>query len=197
MERKRKTELDAGLAVAALRKGNPGVARQAAETGLSHSPGDKSLLRLLLLAQMSMEDRDAAQDTEARLATDTLDDDTFDVLLAAALSANRVSDARDLIARADREGNVSAPLRAMGRSRIAMHLGDVEAAKAILVSAIEAHPEATALRAMMTETLMASGGAAYARDVLGRLGQPPKNPAPEDAVSTRPSAPPEDTAKGA
>lgn len=198
MTGKPKAELDAGLATAALKTGDPGLARRAAETGLSRHPGDRGLLRLLLLAQMSLEDGAAARHTEARLAQEKLDGDTFEVLIAAALADNRIGDARTLVARAMREERVAAPALALARARIALNEGDVEAAKAILIMAIEAHPDAPGLRPLMTETLIASGGAAYARDVLSRLGQAPVNPAPEDATSHPVDLDaPEDAARGA
>lgn len=65
----------------------------------------------------------------------------------AALAADDPARARDLVAAAAIPGRPGSAPVAAARARIALHLGDHEAARAILVAAIEAHPEAAACAA--------------------------------------------------
>lgn len=164
---------------------DPSALLRRVETGLARRPGDTALLRLRLLAQISLDDRPAARSTEAELAEKPLDSETFEVLVAAALTQDRVAAARDLVARAMHDTAIAGAAQARAKARIALHVGDAEAAKAILVAAIEADPGAAGLRPLMTETLLASGGAAYARDILSFLGKAPVNPDPASISSDR------------
>ena len=67
------------------------------------------------------------------------------------------------------------PCRA--RAQLAIASGDLQAATAILVAAIEEDPQNTTLRAQLTEALLAGGNAGHARDVLARIGMRPADPA--------------------
>lgn len=149
---------------------------------LAETPGDPGLLRLLLVTQLGLRDIDAAQRTAEELGLAPLTPDTLDVLISARLAAGRVQCARDLVARAVVEGNVPAWALETARARIAMHLNDLTAARAILVRGIERSPDATSLRTLMLEVLVAGGDAAHAREVTARLGQPPTAPGPEVTV---------------
>ncbi|AHM04673.1 hypothetical protein roselon_02338 [Roseibacterium elongatum DSM 19469] len=198
MTERAKADSQSDVAQAAFDSGDAGLARKMAEAGLKRHPEDRALLRLLLRAQLRVQDKGAARSTEEKLAEDHLDSDTLSLLIDTALTDDRSGDARAIVARAMSEGQIGGADIAAARARIAFHDGDVEAAKAILVMAIEAHPEAPGLRPMLTETLMVSGGAAYARDVQKNLGKEPVNPAPQDAETTPPDdQTPETTAKGA
>lgn len=62
---------------------------------------------------------------------------------------------------------------ALMRARIAQAQGDLVAARAILVAAIEAEPGHAAARRALAEVMVATGTAADARTVLAHLGAPP------------------------
>ncbi|MGP1355699.1 hypothetical protein [Roseicyclus sp.] len=171
-------------AAAAFSEGDLRLAAQLSRAGLDRTPGDRDLLRLLLVMQLALRDIATAQETADRLAEAALTSASFEVLISARLADGRVACARDLVARAVSEGLEPAALEA-ARARIALHLGDMAAARAILVRGIERTPGATGLRALMAEVLMADGGAAHARDVIGRLGLPPTAPGPEAALPDR------------
>jgi predicted Zn-dependent protease len=155
--------------------------------GLDKRPGDPGLLRLLLLTQLGLRDVGTAQGTADRLSEEPLTSASLDALIPAYLAAGRIARARDLVARAAQEGFAEPWALEAARARIAMHQDDLPAARAILVRGLEREPGAPALRSLMTEVLMADGGAAQARDVIARLGQPPTAPGPEAA---RPDAAP-------
>jgi uncharacterized protein HemY len=95
--------------------------------------------------------------------------DAFD----AALAQGNLHAARRLLYEAEMETDLPRWWLSLGKARIARADGDLEAATAILVMAMEAAPQAQALRRFMTEILLAKGSAGHARDVLAHLGQPP------------------------
>lgn len=109
----------------------------------------------------------------------------FEAALRKALKANRIADARTLVANAEavlfaQEQADATPLEVMtkaqvaaAKSRIAMATGDDAAARAILVNAIESDPNAPALKALMTEVMLAAGRATDVRPVLQHLGNRP------------------------
>jgi hypothetical protein len=167
---------------AVLSEGDLRLAAQLSRRGLDQSPDDPGLLRLLLLTQLALRDMETAQETADRLSQAALTVASLEALISARLAAERVACARDLVARAIVEGLEPAAVEA-ARARIALHLGDMPAARAILVRGIERTPGATGLKALMAEVLMAGGSAAHARDIIGRLGLPPTAPGPEVARS--------------
>lgn len=109
-------------------------------------------------------------------------DQSFETAMRTALHANKIGDARTLVANAEAVlmGHASAesPIAAhvtrvqlaTAKARIAMALGDGMAARAILVKAIETDPDAASLRALMTEVMLAEGRATDVRPVLKHLG---------------------------
>lgn len=112
---------------------------------------------------------------------------SLDLDLRNALQANRIADARTLIANAEAiligheagapphaEG-VSRDQVAAAKARIAIATGDAAAAKAILVTAIERQPDAAVLRALMTEVMLSEGRATDVRPVLQHLGNRPQD----------------------
>ncbi len=125
----------------------------------------------------------------------------FDHALRAALNDGRIAAARSLVSDAEavlgvheasgRSGTsggavsvLSRPDLALAKARIALATGDTVAAHAILVQAIETHPDAPALRALMTEAMLATGRATDIRPVLHHLGRKPTLPdAPLDEAS--------------
>ncbi|QXT41190.1 hypothetical protein [Gymnodinialimonas ceratoperidinii] len=108
----------------------------------------------------------------------TLSEESLDAKVRAALRAENIADARTLVANAEailsthRESTsagLTAPEVAAAKARIAMAIGDGAAARAILLLAIERHPEAEALRSLMTEVMLADGRATDVRPVLRHL----------------------------
>lgn len=106
----------------------------------------------------------------------------FESALTSALDASNIADARTLVANAEAvlfghkasdaaqtEPTTQAQLAA-AKARIAIATGDGAAARAILVQAIERNPKTTALRALMTEVMMAEGRATDVRSVLRHIG---------------------------
>jgi hypothetical protein len=168
-------------AAAGFSEGDLRLAAQLSRAGLDQSPGDPHLLRLLLVMQLALRDIATAQETADRLVEAALTSASFEVLISARLADGRVAYARDLVARAVSEGLEPAAIEA-ARARIALHQGDITAARAILVRGIERTPGSTGLKALMAEVLMADGSAAHAREVIGRLGLPPTAPGPEDTL---------------
>jgi predicted Zn-dependent protease len=171
---------------AALSDGDLRLAARLSLQGLDSHPGDPDLLRLLLLTQLGLREVDTAQRTADRLSEAPLTEDALDALVPAYLAADRVAQARDVVARAAREETAKPWALEAARARIAMHLEDLAAARAILVRGIEREPDAPLLRSLMAEVLMADGGAAQAREVISRLGEPPSAPGPEAAHSDSP-----------
>lgn len=117
-------------------------------------------------------------------------DQPFETALSAALRAERIADARTLVANAEAvlmahssaedaltERATQAQLAA-AKARIAIAVGDGGAARAILVKAIETNPEIASLRTLMTEVMMAEGRATDVRPVLRHLGNSTKSSAP-------------------
>lgn len=166
-------------AIPALNEGDLALTAQLSRQGLDRTPDDPDLLRLLLVTQLGLQDIEAAQATAERLGAAPFSADTLDALISARLAAGRVGCARDLVARGVAEGGVPPWALEAARARIALHQGDLTAARAILVRGIERTPEAAALRRLMLEVLIADGGAAQAREVTTRLGQPATAPGPE------------------
>lgn len=109
----------------------------------------------------------------------------FEYELRTAIEADRIADARTLVANAEAvlsahgatEGASSERMTqaqlAAAKARIAIATGDGAAARAILVRAIERNPKAPALKALMTEAMMAAGRASDVRPVLQHLGNSP------------------------
>lgn len=71
---------------------------------------------------------------------------------------------------------------ALIRARIAQAQGDLEAARAILVTAIEAMPDLAILRRALAEVMVATGTAADVRAVLAHLGTAQGATAPRAAT---------------
>jgi hypothetical protein len=163
----------------ALNRGDLALAARLSRQSLDRTPDDPDLLRLLLVTQLGLQDIEGAQGTAERLDATELSPDTLDALISARLAAGRVACARDLVARGVAEGRVPVWALETARARIALHQGDLSAARAILVRGIERTPEATPLRTLMLEVLVADGDAAHARDVTSRLGQVATAPGPE------------------
>lgn len=125
----------------------------------------------------------------------------FENALRRAIEANRISDARTLVANAEAvlaaHGAPEVPASdrmtqaklAAAKARIAIATGDGAAARAILVRAIENNPKAPTLRVLMTEVMMAAGRASDVRPVLQHLGHDTvleQGPS-DDALPTPPS----------
>lgn len=125
-----------------------------------------------------------------QLASQTGRHDGIDMLLDLALEHGRGQLARTVLAEA--EAMLSAVQIAQIKARIVMTEGDLQAAKAILVMAIEAHPDSVSLRALLAETMVAGGTAADARAVLSNLGLAPVNPACADGASVEDTYPDHD-----
>lgn len=108
-------------------------------------------------------------------------EDTLDAQVRAALRAENISGARTLVANAEAvlsshqattapaPADFTVPQIAAAKARIAMAVGDGAAARAILLLAIERHPEAVALRSLMSEVMLADGRATDVRPVLRHL----------------------------
>ncbi|NKX44793.1 tetratricopeptide repeat protein [Roseicyclus persicicus] len=161
-------------------------AAERAAAGLAQAPDAPELLRLLLRAELSRGALDAARDAAGRLAALTPQGRALDLLVETALDLGQGQTARTLLAGAEADGTAAPAQAAQLKARIAMAAGDLLAAKAILVTAIEAAPDLPALRALLAEVMVAAGTAADARAVLTHVGQPPVNPAPppDDAGAT-------------
>lgn len=138
-------------------------------------------------ARLDAPGRDAAA-LQFPLDTQTSREPSFDAALRGALTDHRISDARTLVANAEAilAGHGATTATSLNRAdlsaakaRIAIATGDSAAARAILVQAIEASPDAAALRSLMTEVMMATGRATDVRPVLQHLGNSQK-----DAAST-------------
>jgi thioredoxin-like negative regulator of GroEL len=96
--------------------------------------------------------------------------EAWGVLLDLALEQGRVDRARAILAEAEVEGAVPASIGAQIRARIALAAGDLEAAQAILVAAVEAEPAAGLSRTLLAEVMVAAGRASDVRAVLSVLG---------------------------
>jgi tetratricopeptide (TPR) repeat protein len=93
------------------------------------------------------------------------------LLVEVALDMGHVQLARLALAQAEAETPPGEA--ALMRARIAQAQGDLDAARAILVAAIEAVPDHAAARRALAEVMVATGTAADARTVLAHLGVPP------------------------
>lgn len=134
-----------------------------------------ALLRLALRADLmrgATEQARASADLLARLEGQA---SGLGVLIEAALALGRVQAARVALAQAEGTGELSLGEAAMLRARIAQALGDLDAARAILVAAIEAAPDQIAPRRALAEVMVAMGTAADARAVLAHLGSSAEN----------------------
>ena len=169
---------------ASLRDTDLELAARLSRQGLDRTPDDPHLLRLLLLAQLGLRDVAGAQDTADRLEGGAMSPETLDAVISARLSAGRLAQARDIVACAARSGDMPAWALESARARLAMQTDDLPAARAILVRGIEREPEAPWLRSLLAEVMLADGSAADARQVIGRLGQPPSAPGPEAVFDT-------------
>lgn len=142
------------------------------------------LLQLLLRAQVLEGDLAGAMDSAARLARMPEQPDAMELLVNAALDTGAVQTARTAISEAEAGGAIQPSRAAYHKARIALETGDLLAARAILVLALDEAPGNAALRALLTEAMVAAGTAADARAVLGHIGRPPVNPHPADATNT-------------
>jgi hypothetical protein len=148
------------------------------------TPEDAAALRHRLRAQLGNRALDAAQGTADRLAATGWTAANLEAVVAARLAVSGGERAaRDDVAAAVRAGTCPSWALEAARARIAIHLDDLAAARAILVRGIERTPEVSALRMLMTEVLIADGSAATARAVVSHLGQPATAPGPEAARS--------------
>lgn len=143
--------------------------RQAVDTGGDGGPvpgpGEPLLIRVLL-ARGEI----AAALERARRALPTGSwSEAVDLVVDLALEAGRIQIARNLLAHVEAE--ISPVQGAHIRARIALCDGDLEAATAILVAAVEAQPGAALLRSLLAEVMVAGGTAADVRAVLSMLGR--------------------------
>lgn len=116
-----------------------------------------------------------AQVIAARLAGPGRTGDALGLVVDAALEMGQVQQAR--LALAEGEGRIPPQTAALLRARIARAQGDLAAARAILVAAIEAMPDDPVPRRVLAEVMVATGTAADARAVLAHLGaRPGANP---------------------
>lgn len=137
----------------------------------AHEAQDKpALLRLALRADLmrgATEQARASADLLARLEGHA---SGLGLLIEAALDLGRAQAARVALAQAEGSGELSMSEAALLRARIAQALGDLDAARAILVAAIETVPDQIAPRRALAEVMVAMGTAADARAVLAHLG---------------------------
>ena len=163
-------------------KGEPGVALAQADAALATRPDDTTAWTQRIRALIALHHRDeAARQAATLVAQGRLTAETLDTVMAASLAAGDLRGARAAIAAAEAEDRVPAWARARAKAQVAIAAGDVEAATAILVAGIETAPDNAALRAQLTEALMAGGSAGHVRDVLTHLGLPPAQPNAPDA----------------
>ena len=168
-------EVDRGLA----RKSDGGLERTMQEA----APHVLGLLQLTLRAQVADGDLAAAMETAARLSRMPDQPDALDLVLDAALDTGEFQTARTALSEAGAGGTIPSWRAAYHKARIAFQTGDLLAARAILVLALDATPGNAPLRALLVEAMVAAGTASDARAVLGHIGSPPVNPAPEEAGS--------------
>ncbi|MBF9059878.1 tetratricopeptide repeat protein [Rhodobacterales bacterium HKCCSP123] len=136
---------------------------------------------MTLRTQVADGDLEGASETAARLSRMPDQSAALDLFLDAALDAGAVQTARTAISEAEAEGAIPSWRAAYHKARIAFETGDLLAARAILVLALDTTPGNPALRALLVETMVAAGTASDARAVLGHIGSPPVNPAPDAA----------------
>lgn len=177
MTRERAIDESLAGAVERLACGDHDAAITQAHRGLERAPDAPDLLRIVLRAQLALGHHDAARGIADRLAALPGQPGAVEQIVEAALDSGALRDARSAVSAAEAEGMHGPAQIAQLKARIALATGDLLAAKAILVSAIETAPENAALRALLTEAMVAAGTASDARAVLGHLGQPPGSPA--------------------
>jgi len=114
--------------------------------------------------------------------------ETLERVIEAALEAGAVQLARSTLSEAETAGTLTPARSAYLKARIALETGDLLAARAILVIAIDRAPENPVLRALLAEVMVAAGTAADARVVLGHMGRAPVNPPPPAATNTKTGA---------
>jgi hypothetical protein len=166
----------------AVGQGEAGKRGTRADGGASDQATDiPRLLQLLLRAQIIEGDLTGAADSAARLARMPEQPDAMELLVDVALDTGAVQIARTAISEAEAGGAIQPSRAAYHKARIALETGDLLAARAILVLALDAAPGNAALRTLLAEAMVAAGTAADARAVLGHIGRPPVNPHPEDA----------------
>ena len=158
---------------------------------LRASPDNPELWLTLMRAQMALRDTPALAKTAEVVADLPRTPASLDLLIAYALDIGNLREARRLVSVAEADATLPDWSVARGKARIALAQGDLDAALAILVAAIEAEPDVPQLRTVLTEALIASGGAGHARDVQSHLGLPPVN-TPADTEG----APKQDRAQG-
>ncbi|WP_284262169.1 tetratricopeptide repeat protein [Roseicyclus amphidinii] len=134
-----------------------------------------------LRAQVAEGDPGGTADSGAAPAPTPDHPEALDLIVEAALAAGAIQAARAAVAEAEAEGRLPPWRVACHKARIALATGDLLAARAILVLALDAAPGNAALRALLAEAMVAAGHAADARAVLGHIGSPPVNPPPEAA----------------
>jgi hypothetical protein len=148
-------------------------------------------LRQILRDQLTAGDTSGAAVSSEALARLPDQPEAVDLLFDAALEIGAIQTARCTVSEAEASGRLPPWRAAYFKARIALETGDLVAARAILVMAIDAAPENPALRALLAEAMVAAGTAADARAVLGHIGRPPVNPRPDGtdaAPSDTPSA---------
>ena len=147
---------------------------------LADAPDHPSLLRLMLRALITEGQIDAATETAERMSRLPGQSDPLDLFTEAALETGSIKAARTVLSEAEAEGTLPPARSALLKARIALATGDLLAAQAILVLAIDTCPDNAALRALLAEVMVAAGTAADARVVLGHMGRAPVNPPPLD-----------------
>lgn len=134
--------------------------------------------RILIGAQLLRGEIDVALAAARQLAGQTGRQDGVDLLVEIALEQGRAQVARSVLAQT--EATIPPAQAAQIKARIAVSEGDLEAAKAILVMAIETVGDAAPLRTLLAEVMVAAGTASDARAVLATLGLAPVNPPASD-----------------
>lgn len=156
-------------AAEALSLGDAERAAGLAEAALAERPDDLRARALHSAATMLASDGPLS----ARLAAAPLDEGTVPALVRAALHNGRPDFARGLVSRAMAEA-VARPATAMAQAHIALFDGDREAARAILIVAAEAYPEAEALGALLSRLATAAPGDAAGASAATNRGAPPR-----------------------
>lgn len=169
----------------AVDQGDAGERRAWADGGASDQAMElPRLFQALLRAQLAEGDIPGAMDCAARMARLPDQPDAMELVVDAALDTGAVQIARTAVSEAEAAGAIQPSRAACLKARIALETGDLLAARAILVLALDAAPGNAALRTLLTEAMVAAGTAADARAVLGHIGRPPVNPHPEEARAT-------------
>lgn len=177
MNERMPTETRPETARAPVQRNDARAALAEADAALARDPGDDSRMLARLRALSALDDRSAAARQAAEIvATGTVRPAALDPILAAVLAIDDLRTARNAIALAEGSGRVPRAALSRARAQLAIASGDLQAATAILVAAIEEDPQNTTLRAQLTEALLAGGNAGHARDVLARIGMRPADP---------------------